>query len=78
MSVFQDKVDEGYRFLEKMKPGDRIEITVIAKRDPETFLEICKAFIDVNPDFELSNDYKYIKRINPWPITILQTAKIQE
>lgn len=30
----------------------------------EIAIDTCKMFIDQNPDFELSNDYKYIRRIN--------------
>lgn len=47
-----------------MKPGEKLDIQNVGKRDPELFLSICKSFIDDNPDFELSNDYKFLKRIN--------------
>lgn len=50
-----------------MKPGEKIDINEVGRRDPELFLSICKTFIDDNnPDFELSNDYRYFKRINKY------------
>lgn len=52
--------------LSSLNPGESVELskTKIGKQDKELMLEICKMFIDQNFDFELSNDYKYIRRIN--------------
>lgn len=49
-----------------LNPGESVELskTKIGKQDKELMLEVCKMFIDENPDFEMSNDYKYIRRIN--------------
>ncbi|ASU34369.1 hypothetical protein MuYL_2482 [Mucilaginibacter xinganensis] len=47
-----------------MKLGEKLDIQTVGKRDPKLFLDICKSFIDENADFELSNDKKYLKRIN--------------
>lgn len=52
--------------LSSLNAGESVELskTKIGKQDKELMLEICKEFIDQNIDFELSNDYKYIRRIN--------------
>lgn len=52
--------------LSSLNPGESVELnkTKIGKQDKELMIEVCKVFIDNNPDFELSNDYKYIQRIN--------------
>ncbi|MDB5288562.1 MAG: hypothetical protein JWR05_3511 [Mucilaginibacter sp.] len=60
-------IDHWHGKFSKMRVGEAIEIGVVGKRDPETFTDICKLFIAYNPDFELTNDYKFLKRISPWP-----------
>lgn len=52
--------------LSSLNPGESVELskTKIGKQDKELMLEICKEFIDQNPEFQLSNDYKFIQRIN--------------
>lgn len=52
--------------LSSLNPGESVELnkTKIGKMDKDLMIEVCKMFIDNNPDFELSNDYKYIRRIN--------------
>jgi len=58
-------LEKWFKKFSEMKPGQRIEIALTGKRDPALFTDICKHFIDAgNMDFELSNDYKYFKRIN--------------
>lgn len=48
-----------------MLPGQAIEIATVGKRDPELFKQMCMFYIDENhSDFEMSNDYRYFKRIN--------------
>lgn len=64
MVKFSETLEKWYDKFRNMKPGQQIEIAVTGKRDPELFMAICKSFIDENHDFELSNDYKYFKRIN--------------
>lgn len=49
----------------KMLPGNSLNINQHGKNNPEMFTDLCKLFIDNgNPDFELSEDKKYFKRIN--------------
>lgn len=52
--------------LSSLNIGESVELnkTKIGKQDKELMIEVCKMFIDNNTDFELSNDYKYIRRIN--------------
>ena len=64
MVKFEETLNKWYGKFSKMKPGERLNIEEVGKRDPELFLDICKSFIDDNPDFELSVDMKYLKRIN--------------
>lgn len=67
MVKFQDTLNKWFGKFRKMKPGEKIDINEVGRRDPELFLSICKTFIDDNnPDFELSNDYRYFKRINKY------------
>lgn len=64
MVKFQYVLNTWYGKFGKMKPGEKLDIQTVGKRDPELFLGICKSFIDDNADFELTNDRKYLKRIN--------------
>lgn len=53
--------------LLSLNPGESVELikTKIGKQDIELMIDACKNFIDSgNYDFEFSNDYKYIRRIN--------------
>lgn len=64
MVKFQDTLNIWYGKFRKMKPGEKLDIQNVGKRDPELFLDICKSFIDDNMDFELTNDKRFLKRIN--------------
>lgn len=64
MVKFKDVLNTWYGKFGKMKPGEKLDIQTVGKRDPELFLDICKSFIDENEDFELSNDKRFLKRIN--------------
>lgn len=54
--------------LEKLKPGTRAEIAkseIAIKFGIEVAVDTCKLFIDAgNYDFELTDDYKFIKRLS--------------
>jgi putative endonuclease len=64
---FTELLKETHIGLTSMKPGTLVEIdrTKIYKQyGKETMIDVCKEWIDQNPDYELSNDYKFIKRLN--------------
>lgn len=64
---FTDDYYKTFAGLESMKPGESVELskTKIGKQDIELIIEVCKIFIDEgNYDFEFSNDYKFIRRLN--------------
>jgi hypothetical protein len=64
---FQEQLDYWFECFARMKPGNAIEIELTGKRDPQLFTDICKEYINQNHyDFEITNDYKYFKRINPF------------
>lgn len=66
--TFTEIVNAWYAYFLAMKPGDKIEIAVKAKRDPALFIDICKDFIDHgNESYSFSNDKKYFKRGESWP-----------
>lgn len=57
--------------LKTLKTGESVELkkTKIGSKDIDLIIEVCKEFIDAgNPDFEFSNDYKFIRRLHAWPV----------
>lgn len=55
-------ITKWFATFERMKPGQAIEIGVTGKSNLKLFTDLCRTFIDGNPDFEFSNDMKYFKR----------------
>lgn len=55
-------INAWFSFFDKMKVGEKIELEKHGKKNPKLFLDICRSFIDGNPSFEISNDYKYFQR----------------
>jgi hypothetical protein len=64
---FTEMFNKTFENLLKIEPGKsgNIANSEMAKAyGIEIALDTCKMFIDENPDFQLSNDYKFIQRIN--------------
>lgn len=64
---FTELFNKTFDNILKMNPGQqgKIEVSEMAKQyGIEIAIDVCKEFIDQNPDFQLSNDYKFIQRIN--------------
>lgn len=66
--TYEDKV---YQLLNNMKPGERIQVDKICKKQPrERFISVVKEYIDIHPNgngIEFSNDYNTIKK-TAWKI----------
>jgi len=64
---FTELFNKTFDNLSKMEPGKsgNIANSEMAKAyGIDIAIDTCKMFIDENPDFQLSNDYKFIQRIN--------------
>ena len=62
--ILSKTIAKWFAIFEAMKPGQMIEVADVAKKDPKLFTDLCKTFIDGNPEtHEMSNDYAYLKRI---------------
>lgn len=66
--TLSEVIELWFAFFKKMKVGQKIEIAHYGKRDPKLFTDMCKCFIDDNPDYEISNDYKYFKKCSPYAV----------
>lgn len=63
--TFSEAVNEWWVKFSAMKPGTAYEIAKCSK-NTELFVDVCKDFIDHSENgnkYELSNDYRYFKRI---------------
>jgi hypothetical protein len=62
--TFSNIVDDWNIRFDKMKDGEKIEISVVGKRDPDLFIDMCKNYINTHPNYEFSSDYKFIRKLN--------------
>jgi hypothetical protein len=63
--VFCKLLTETEAGLKTIKPGNEYAIRsmkMFKQYGEEVAIEVCKLFIDINSDYYLSNNYKYIKR----------------
>lgn len=62
--ILSKTIKKWFAIFEAMNPGQAIEVSEVAKRDPKLFIDLAKCFIDGNPEtHEFSNCYKYFKRV---------------
>lgn len=60
-----DKKQKAFELFGLMNKGDCLIISEIAKRDPDTFIQYGKDWIDEgNWDYEFSSDWKVFRRMN--------------
>lgn len=56
---------KAFDIFHQMNAGEVIIISEFAKKDPESFIEYCKDWIDEgNWDYEFSSDWKLFRRMN--------------
>lgn len=63
METLTETMKKWFGCFDRMKPGDSIEIKKYANGDEKTFTDMCKYYIAGHPEYELTNDYKSIKKL---------------
>ena len=55
-------INAWFQFFSKMKVGEQIELAKHGKKNAKLFLDICRSFIDGNPEWQMTEDYLFIEK----------------